>query len=95
MHLPQLNTKTITSDPYHTVVLHEGSLIFAECNGSQKQNVADEIKLRCNHHVELMEALESLTGMAASFPTELHAKHPDVLRAQAIMNLVRAQEVVA
>lgn len=30
---------------------------------------------------EVLEALESLMGMASTFPTELHRSHPDVQRA--------------
>lgn len=95
MELPQFNTKVIQSDPYRSVVLHSGALILAECSGSQKQNVANEIKMRCNHHQELFDALESLTNMAASFPTELHAQHPDVVRAKAILELINQEEVSA
>lgn len=32
---------------------------------------------------EVLDALESLMGMAAAFPTELHRGHPDVERARA------------
>lgn len=91
MKLPKLKTKIIESDPYRSVVLYQDILIFAECNGSQKQEVADEIALRCNHHKKLIDALESLMGMAANFPAELHAKHPDVVNAQAILYTIKKE----
>lgn len=56
MKLPELTPRTIESDPYRTVVLTNGSLIFAECNGSHKQEVAEEIALRCNTFDDLLAA---------------------------------------
>ena len=57
MILPELNTRVIESDPYRSVVIHEGCLILAECNGSQKQEVADEIVKRCNAYPKLLQLI--------------------------------------
>ena len=34
---------------------------------------------------DLLAALEALTGMAEAFPSELHAKHPDVVAARELI----------
>ena len=57
MTLPELKTRIIESDPYRSVVIYEGCLIFAECNGSQKQEVADEIVKRCNAYPKLQQLI--------------------------------------
>ena len=38
-----------------------------------------------NRMIALQDALETLTGMAESFPSELHAKHPDVVAARELL----------
>ena len=57
MILPELNTRVIESDPYRSVVIHAGCLVFAECSGSQKQEVADEIVKRCNAYPKLLQLI--------------------------------------
>lgn len=57
MILPELNTRVIESDPYRSVVIHAGCLVLAECNGSQKQEVADEIVKRCNAYPKLLQLI--------------------------------------
>lgn len=57
MTLPELNTRVIESDPYRSVVIYKDCLIFAECNGSQKQEVADEIVKRCNAYPKLLQLI--------------------------------------
>jgi hypothetical protein len=57
MILPELNTRVIESDPYRPVVIHDGCLVFAECSGSQKQEVADEIVKRCNAYPKLLQLI--------------------------------------
>ena len=39
----------------------------------------------------LLEALESLAGMAANFPTELSKQHPDVINAYEIIKKVKGE----
>ena len=57
MTLPELKTRVIESDPHRSVVIYAGCLIFAECNGSQKQEVADEIVKRCNAYPKLLQLI--------------------------------------
>ncbi len=57
MILPELNTRVIESDPYRSVVIHAGCLVLAECSGSQKQEVADEIVKRCNAYPKLLQLI--------------------------------------
>ena len=57
MILPELNTRVIESDTYRSVVIYKDCLIFAECNGSQKQEVADEIVKRCNAYPKLLQLI--------------------------------------
>lgn len=42
---------------------------------------------------ELLEALESLTGMAECFADELHNRHPDVLKAKEVIAKARGEEL--
>lgn len=57
MRLNRLTTRTIPTDPYRSVVLMDGILILAECNGSGKEEVAQEIAKRCNSFDTMLEAL--------------------------------------
>lgn len=77
MILPELKNRVIETDPYRSVIIYEGCLIFAECNGSQKQEVADEIVKRCNAYPKLLQliadARSELYQLSDDFDPDLNA----------------------
>lgn len=82
MILPELKNRVIETDPYRSVVIYEGCLIFAECNGSQKQEVADEIVKRCNAYPKLLriiaDARSELYQLSDDFDPDLNALIADM-----------------
>jgi predicted ABC-type ATPase len=62
MKLNHLIARTIPTDPYRSVVLMDGILILAECNGSGKDEVAAEIAKRCNNFDAMLDALEIIAA---------------------------------
>lgn len=64
MELPKLKTRD--HDPSLSTMLlsEDGSLIIAECSGSQRKKIAAEIAMRCNLHQELIDTLAEIVGQA-------------------------------
>lgn len=62
MKLPKLKTRDHDASLSTMLLTEDGSLIIAECSGSQRNATAAEIAMRCNLHQELIDALATIVG---------------------------------
>jgi hypothetical protein len=89
MTLPPLATDRVPSVQDEAVIHLKGSLAFP--TGAQAAEIIRRAEM-FEKLAPLLDALEALTGMAESFPTELFKGHPNVVKARQLVD--NAKEAV-